>query len=129
MNYIKETIKDKLQNIQIPSGEYMSEYIIYFILSNPITFEVLGITYNVDRIIMENDLLNEDTNFYLGNQDEYFKDLLIPKYIMRAVYKRILKEQKDGFLKGWNFKDEFYNYYYMISNTDVRRHKIERNIF
>jgi hypothetical protein len=119
MNYIKEVKKYQLQNIQIPSGEYVSEYKIFFMLNNSFTFKVLGITYDIDRVIMENDWMDEDTNFYLGNQDNYFRDLLIPKHILRAIYKRILKEQKHGLLKGWNFKDEFYNYYYMISNKDI----------
>lgn len=108
-NVIKELCKCN----QDPTGEYNSQFKIHFILSQEITFSVLETDYTIDRIIMRNgcDGWSEEPELVFANDKVVFPNINIPKNYQRAFYRRLLKEQKKGVLKGWCFDEDIAELY------------------
>lgn len=113
MNVFKDVINHYCRCTQDSTGEYATECKIDFLLTTPIVFEITGVSHIIDRIRMQvYESWGDDLEFLYANETEVFKGLHIAKYILRALYKKILKEEKNGILKDWFFDGDLANLYY-----------------
>lgn len=113
MNIFRDVIKELCTCSQDMSGEYNSQFKIHFILSDTITFSVLGTEYTIDRVTMRNecDGWSEEPELVFASDKKVFESIDIPKYYIRAFYRRLLKEQKNGVLKGWCIDESIADFY------------------
>lgn len=95
---------------QDPSGEYSSDYKIDFILSEPCPLNIYGETYVIDRIRMLPSW-GDNLRLVFAGENIEFDSIKIPRRMILSLYRRILKEQKRGALKGWVFDEDIAELY------------------
>lgn len=101
---IKEVIKNHLSCCSDPSGEYYTHCNVDFILDAAFVFPVFDKEVTIDRIKMTVDY--ETTELHLANAEKTYSSLPITKILIHKIYDRVLKEQKEGVLRGWVFDDD-----------------------
>ncbi|MCX7988887.1 MAG: hypothetical protein N2647_05535 [Thermodesulfovibrio sp.] len=85
-------------------GEYETNFRFELMLKNPIEIDVYGIKYSIDRIVYRSEWGDEEVMFF-ANESTEFHGFKIPKSMFLSIYRRILKEEKSGALKGWYFSE------------------------
>lgn len=112
MNVFSNVIVHNLECSQDATGEYGTICKVDFMLTEKIEFEVAGVKHTINKICMhEWESWGDELSFTYANESRLFNGLTIAKPILRALYKKLLKEQRTGVLKGWCFDEELSDLY------------------
>lgn len=101
---VTEVIKHQLRSGQDFTGEYETHCNMDFVLSIPIWINVFDKEYKIDRIKMSTRW--DEIVLEYANDEKCFCCFPVSKTLVHKVMNRVIKEQKEGVMKGWYFTEE-----------------------
>lgn len=101
---ITKMIINNLRSTADITDEWRVSCDIDFFLSETFSFEVFEKTYTIDRVKML-DYYGDEIIFRYANDNDFFHDFTVSKSFIHKIYKMVEKEQCEGALKAWEFRD------------------------